>query len=143
MPKFYFPRFLEKPPHLWEMLFGNSVPSYIEVARLVSRQKSGELSVSRRKKKQGVFNPIRLKFKVSQNFGAFRISTNSKRQSIRYPLLCIETQFDEADMNDFENCGITALPAGACIVQLRWRSFICSGQRPLSRAQDICFRTIS
>ena len=41
--KYFFPGCLERPP--WKILLGSSMPSSIEVARLESCQKWGELSV--------------------------------------------------------------------------------------------------
>ena len=57
-----------------------------------------------------------------------RIQTCSKPHSTVYcvGILSIQTQFDEAKNgrngieHDFENCRITVLAAGACIVQLRY-----------------------
>ena len=71
------------------------MPSFIEVTRLESYQKSEELSVDSTKKerrKKTSFTHFGYKFKI-------RISTRSKRHPIRYPLLCMQTQFYENVMS--------------------------------------------
>ena len=55
--------FLEMPS--WRILLESSMPSFIEVIRLETSQKSGELWLEgEERKKQGILNPFRLKFKI-------------------------------------------------------------------------------
>ena len=61
--KIYFSGVSRKDP--WGMLLGSCIPNFIEVVRLQSCQKLGELWLEgERKKKRGILNPFRLKFEV-------------------------------------------------------------------------------
>ena len=78
------------------MLLGSCMPNFIEVARLKKLSKIRRTMVGRRKKDQ----PISAKILSPTKSEAFPISTRNKRHSIRYPLLYVYTQFQEADMNE-------------------------------------------
>ena len=76
------------------------MPTFIEVARLESCQKSGEIWLEGERRRNEASLPIWAKILSPIRTEVFKISTRSKRHSIPYPPLCIYTQFQEVGMNE-------------------------------------------